>query len=97
MSLEKKANGLKRKATAIINFMDKQKTKTICDGCLSFRYIDAEFIEEDGVFIIKVSLDDSEIRNLRFSVENYLEEYKFYIDRKYKSYSVVWEIMFNTF
>lgn len=89
MNLEKKANGLKRKATTIINFMNKQKTKIVCDGCLSYRYMDAEFIEEDDVFTIKVSLDGSETQSLRFLVEDYLEEYKFFIDRKHKLIEII--------
>lgn len=86
----KKYEQLEKKSKAIINFMKRVREKTICDGALSYRYLDSHYDEEHGVLLIEVLLSEKESSQLlEFSVEDYLEEYKLHIDRSHKLVEII--------
>lgn len=90
MNQEKKFNQLQRKANAIMNFMGRVKEKAMNDGALCYRFLDAHFDEEQGVFFVSVTTSDkAPAQTLEFPVEDYMEEYKFFIDREYKVVEII--------
>ena len=90
MTRKEQFNRLQRKSNAIINFMNRTKEKAMSDGALCYRFLDAHFDEEQEAFFVSVTTsDEAHIHTLEFPVEDYMEEYKFFIDREYKVVEII--------